>query len=120
MYIEPGTSIISGVHSPHECAEKEYKYVKIRGMLVSPHGKIIEYNMLQCNKCGTIAMRGDKVHEIENMYRNYRFVHVPKKKLVDHQARSKLGIWNTLINVQLQMHRGYRDLEKKANRKNQT
>lgn len=80
MFIEPGTKIISGVKSPHDCVEKKYKYVKIRGTLVKPSGDKVEYNMLQCNKCGAIVMRGDKVKEIEHVYKNYEFIHVPKKK----------------------------------------
>ena len=80
MFIEPGTKIISGVKSPHDCVEKNYEYVKIRGILVKPSGDKVEYNMLKCNKCGAIVMRGNKVNEIERVYKNYEFIHVPKKK----------------------------------------
>ena len=80
MYIKPGSKILSGNHSPHQCKEKGYKYIKIRGILTNPSGKEIEYNMLQCNKCGLIVMNGGKVHDIEHIYTNYEFIHIPKQK----------------------------------------
>ena len=37
--IELGSKIISGVRSPHECIDENYKYEQIRGTLISPSGK---------------------------------------------------------------------------------
>lgn len=91
-FIEPGTKIISGVRCPHQCVETDYEYEKIRGTLVSPSGKKVEYNMFKCNKCGILAMRGDKACEIEIVYKNYEFVHLPKvpkdKPLTKAQIRN--------------------------------
>lgn len=80
MLIPPSEKIICGTHSPHECIEAGYKCEKIRGSLVDINGNVVEYTLRQCNKCGALFMRGDKANTLKYRYKDYEFIHIPKKK----------------------------------------